>query len=170
MAEKKYIDGSELLSLIPHIDGETTIQCVERAVEQCVPADVVARSAYDQTKWERDTAIQQLADAGIPFGGKAAAPLSVIHIHPGDDTEIPPADKVKAVHIGRGEGVPPREYAPVIRCEDCEFWRYVRPDAILDFDHGECICEKWEDSDGYSRRATTSEDFCSFGKMEEATP
>lgn len=34
-------------------------------------ADVVGKSVYEQIKWERDIAMGQLEDAGIPFGGKA---------------------------------------------------------------------------------------------------
>lgn len=34
-------------------------------------ADVVGKSVYEQIKWERDVAMGQLEDAGIPFGGKA---------------------------------------------------------------------------------------------------
>lgn len=34
-------------------------------------ADVVSKAAYEQVKWERDVAMEQLKDAGIPFGGKA---------------------------------------------------------------------------------------------------
>ena len=34
-------------------------------------ADVVGKSVYEQIKWERDIAMEQLQDAGIPFGGKA---------------------------------------------------------------------------------------------------
>lgn len=41
MAKKKYIERGALLTLVPHIDGETTIQCVARAIEHCPAADVV---------------------------------------------------------------------------------------------------------------------------------
>lgn len=34
-------------------------------------ADVVSRVAFDQVVWERDTAMEQLKEHGIPFGGKA---------------------------------------------------------------------------------------------------
>lgn len=33
--------------------------------------DFVARGAYEQIKWERDVAMEQINEAGIPFGGKA---------------------------------------------------------------------------------------------------
>ena len=33
--------------------------------------DVVSKAAYEQVKWERDVAMEQLKEAGIPFGGKA---------------------------------------------------------------------------------------------------
>ena len=45
----------------------TTIGCTSYKNE----ADFVERSAYEQVKWERDVAMEQLKEAGIPFGGKA---------------------------------------------------------------------------------------------------
>ncbi len=76
-----------------------------------------------------------------------------------DVPKIPPADEVKAIHIGRGEGKPPREYAPVIRCKDCTAW--VRNTGIADSPNGHCfehgIC-------------TNGHDFCSYGERKEATP
>lgn len=34
-------------------------------------ANVIAKGAYDQVCWERDVAMKQLEDCGIPFGGKS---------------------------------------------------------------------------------------------------
>lgn len=34
-------------------------------------ADVVSKATFEQVKWERDTAMEQLNEHGIPFGGKA---------------------------------------------------------------------------------------------------
>lgn len=100
---------------------------------------------------------------------KNASLSDIINRFMADNPEIPPADKVKAIHIGRGEGKPAREYVPVIRCEDCKFWKFAKPDAILGLDHGTCTCEQWQDSEGYLFH-TTSKDFCSYGKTEDATP
>lgn len=41
---------------------------IVRSIEEQPTADVVARSAYDQVRWERDTAIAQLAEIGKGFG------------------------------------------------------------------------------------------------------
>jgi len=41
-------------------------------------ADIVSKAAYEQVKWERDVAMEQLKDAGIPFGGKADVAV-VVH-------------------------------------------------------------------------------------------
>ena len=41
-------------------------------------SDVVPCSVYEQVKWERDVAMEQLEDAGIPFGGKADVAV-VVH-------------------------------------------------------------------------------------------
>ena len=50
-------------------DDEKYMCC--RVINNVSAADVVEKSAYDQVCWERDIAMKQLEDYGIPFGGKA---------------------------------------------------------------------------------------------------
>ena len=40
--------------------------------------DAVRRAVFEQILWERDTAIQQLKDHGIPFGGTAPGVVEVV--------------------------------------------------------------------------------------------
>lgn len=40
-------------------------------IEDAPAADVVSRGVFEQVKWERDIAMRQLEEHGIPFGGKA---------------------------------------------------------------------------------------------------
>lgn len=40
--------------------------------------DAVSRAVFEQIKWERDTAFQQLKDHGIPFGGTAPDVVKVL--------------------------------------------------------------------------------------------
>ena len=91
MAEKEYIERKEAIEKIESLSVTVTgLQAgkgvlaefekqykdsVRRILSDAPAADVVGRSAYDQTKWERDIAMQQLADAGIPFGAK----VEVVH-------------------------------------------------------------------------------------------
>lgn len=42
-------------------------------IEEAPAVDAVSRSVFEQIKWERDCAMQQLKDHGIPFGGIAPA-------------------------------------------------------------------------------------------------
>lgn len=43
----------------------------EIAIGETPAADVAPRAAYEQVAWERDIAMKQLEECGIPFGGKA---------------------------------------------------------------------------------------------------
>lgn len=71
MAEKKYIEREAAMNAIlrqppePHYPG-----WYYRDIKELPAADVVPRAAYEQMKWERDVAMQQLSDAGIPFCGE----------------------------------------------------------------------------------------------------
>lgn len=46
-------------------------------VEQQPTADVVLRGTYEQVVFERDVAMAQLKECGIPFGGKVNEPLTL---------------------------------------------------------------------------------------------
>lgn len=47
-------------------------------IENFPAADVVARCTLDQIRWERDMAMKQLNDHGIPFGGIAPDVVEVV--------------------------------------------------------------------------------------------
>lgn len=46
-----------------------TRSVVRRVLMQVAGVDAVSRAVYLATKWERDCAIEQLKEHGIPFGG-----------------------------------------------------------------------------------------------------
>lgn len=92
---------------------------------------------------------------------KNASLSDIINRFVADNPEIPPAEKVEAVYVGRGEGVPPREYVPVIRCEHCKHCKMV-VDIIGD-PHLFCGLSS-------NNAAVQFGDFCSYGEKKEATP
>lgn len=49
----------------------------EFEIVECA-ADVVLRGVFDQVRWERDVAIEQLEEHGIPFGGIASDVVEVV--------------------------------------------------------------------------------------------
>lgn len=71
VSEKEYIERGAL--------KQKKVYSVERheyvvpvAEIDWIPAsDVVSRGVYEQVQWERDMAMQQLEEHGIPFGAKA---------------------------------------------------------------------------------------------------
>lgn len=72
MAEKEYIDREDALDELLYKMTGTGYQSRARSAIKCLPAaDVVSREAFEQVKWERDAAMKQLEEHGIPFGGKA---------------------------------------------------------------------------------------------------
>lgn len=44
---------------------------IQQAVDEQPTVDAVPIGAVEQIRWERDMAMQQLSEHGIPFGGKA---------------------------------------------------------------------------------------------------
>lgn len=48
-----------------------SLEAVLNGIDFQPVADVVSRAAFAQVMWERDTAMEQLEEHGIPFGGKA---------------------------------------------------------------------------------------------------
>lgn len=48
------------------------------AIENAPAVDAVSRGVHDQVRWERDIAIQQLEEHGIPFGGIAPDVVKVV--------------------------------------------------------------------------------------------
>lgn len=91
MADKKeYIERGALLKTPPFtkFGGDSTwytegyLDCAEearKAVNDAPAADVVSKGVYDKVKWERDMAMQQLDEHGIPFGGTADNVVEVVY-------------------------------------------------------------------------------------------
>ena len=51
---------------------------VKRVLIEAPAADVVSRVVLEQIRWERDVAMKQLEDHGIPFGGIAPDVVEVV--------------------------------------------------------------------------------------------
>ena len=51
---------------------------VYNVLQNATTVDAVSRGVYDQVRWERDIAIQQLEEHGIPFGGIAPDVVKVV--------------------------------------------------------------------------------------------
>ena len=51
---------------------------VKRVLIEAPAADVVSRVVLEQIRWERDVAMKQLEDHGIPFGGIAPDVVKVV--------------------------------------------------------------------------------------------
>lgn len=64
------------LEKAPKWDGHTPQIAIERMEK--LSADVVSRGVFEQVKWERDMAMQQLEEHGIPFGGEADDVVNVV--------------------------------------------------------------------------------------------
>jgi hypothetical protein len=47
-------------------------------IEDATAADLVSKGVYEQVKWERDMAMQQLEEHGIPFCGVADDVVNVV--------------------------------------------------------------------------------------------
>jgi hypothetical protein len=61
-------------------DGAAPIdfRVVVDALENAPAVDAVSCPMFEQIKWERDCAMQQLKDHGIPFGGNAPDVVKVV--------------------------------------------------------------------------------------------
>jgi hypothetical protein len=51
---------------------------IRMAIGEQRTVDAIPKGAHDQVRWERDTAIQQLEEHGIPFGGIAPDVVKVV--------------------------------------------------------------------------------------------
>lgn len=75
MDKKEYIERQALLVSLDaeffktNPSGEEQLGFLKcrKIIREHTAADVVQRAAYEQMKWERDVAMQQLNDAGIQF-------------------------------------------------------------------------------------------------------
>ena len=68
MAE--YIDRKKLMDDISKYSIENYAGLIRNVVMKQPVTDVVSRELFEQMKWERDIALEQLRTYGIPFGGR----------------------------------------------------------------------------------------------------
>ena len=68
MPDGKLISANALIDDLLNKSFYHTI--VKRAIEEALAVDAVSRDLFEQIKWERDIAMEQLAEHGIPFGAK----------------------------------------------------------------------------------------------------
>ena len=54
------------------------VDAVKKKIENAPAVDAVSRAVFEQVQWERDVAIEQLKDHGIPFGGIAPDVVKVV--------------------------------------------------------------------------------------------
>jgi hypothetical protein len=52
---------------------------VKHALREVPAVDAVPRGVFNQVQWERDVAIQQLAEYGVEFGEKKKDLMEVVH-------------------------------------------------------------------------------------------
>lgn len=67
-----YIDSNEILKILNRNSITKAIYFADGislydTIKNLPPADVVPRKAFEQVKWERDTAIEQLKSYGVGF-------------------------------------------------------------------------------------------------------
>ena len=72
------IDDLKWLKSVVNESSKNEVQDFIDRVETFPKADVVSRGLYDQIKWERDVAIEQLESYGISLGEKADV-AKVVH-------------------------------------------------------------------------------------------
>lgn len=83
-SEKEYIERGALVEHIKNMPWKITPAAeiskgiFLQTVEDAPAADVVSKGVYDQVQWERDMAMQQLEEHGIPFCGKADDVVKVV--------------------------------------------------------------------------------------------
>ena len=94
MAEQRLIDAYELITDIQGTASEVAMTAPYDAewftrmhdrqreiiaiIEGQTAVDAVSRGVHDQVRWERDVAIGQLEEHGIPFGGIAPDVVKVV--------------------------------------------------------------------------------------------
>lgn len=66
----EYIDRKRLMDDISRYSIENYAGLIRSVVMKQPAADVVSREQFEQMKWERDIALEQLRMYGIPFGGR----------------------------------------------------------------------------------------------------
>lgn len=81
-SEKEYIERGALIEAWNRETEDATdlFDAFDWALESVPAADVVSKGVYEQVQWERDMAMQQLEEHGIPFG----ANVDVVEVRHGE--------------------------------------------------------------------------------------
>lgn len=106
---------------------------------------------------------QECQDANsVLTGGLGDCPLyiSAANVVIATNDYVKHLPKTKAIWVGRGDGLPPKEFVPVVRCKGCKHWRYIDV-----FNSHECdIFGGAYETVGYP---TKPDDYCSYGERRE---
>lgn len=84
MRDTEYIERGALISILYAKSDmamgtpKAVFASVAKMVELLPAADVVSKGVYEQVQWERDMAMQQLEEHGIPFCGVADDVVKVV--------------------------------------------------------------------------------------------
>ena len=76
--ESDLIYRSAAIEALLNQPNTPTPSVIRRVLRQVPGVDAVIRPVVEQIQWERDCAIEQLKDHGIPFGGKAPDVVKVV--------------------------------------------------------------------------------------------
>lgn len=77
-AETLKDDLENMKSNCNHMSDQILIDTIKELVDAQPTIDVVPVSVLEQVKWERDVAMKQLEEYGIPFGGIAPDVVKVV--------------------------------------------------------------------------------------------
>ena len=69
-------------------------------------------------------------------------------------------EKVKAIFISRGEGKPPCEYVPVVRCKNCKHYSFAQ--SLQRYE-----CNIFNGAYNFIGYPTEPDDFCSYGEPKD---
>ena len=75
--QKEYIERGALIAEYDRVHVGPAGGARKLMVD-ALAADVVSKGVYEQVQWERDMAMQQLEEHGIPFGGTADNVVEVV--------------------------------------------------------------------------------------------
>ena len=85
MAEQRLIDANAVLEWLEDITepqewlvSQYNASWIFSVIDSQPTVDSVSRGVHDQVRWERDVAIGQLEEHGIPFGGIAPDVVKVL--------------------------------------------------------------------------------------------
>jgi hypothetical protein len=67
----RLIDGDELLKKLVFNPSDMFTDRIREIVKEAPIVEAIPKGAYEQVKWERDMAAQQLNDYGVQLGEKA---------------------------------------------------------------------------------------------------